>query len=275
MKKQDTACAHSSYTNGHLVEIKDTAIQRSLIFDKQHLQSAMSFLDPQELVLSYTRYMLLGLLISPNPKNILLIGLGSGSFVRFFHHYYPECGIDGVEYSQHIIDLATGYFRLPEADNIEIICADGAQFIRKNNDRKYDIILVDAFDAEGMAPTIYNLSFFERVRTLLTDEGSISFNLWSSNKTTFSTIKKNLASTYESCLFIPVPDRGNVIAVTMNREVPWERIDPPQKEVQALSKRLGIDFSQMIQLVKRNNGALKSLLKSLFRQGRVLNSNSS
>jgi spermidine synthase len=209
--------------------------------------------------------MLLGLLICQQPKNILVIGLGSGSFVRFFTHYYPECSIDGVECSQHIIDLAKGYFRLPESDKVTIICADGATFVQEQYGKKYDLILIDAFDAQGMAPTIYNVSFFEKVKTLLTEDGSISFNLWSSDKTIFSGIKKSLAATFKSCLFLPVPDRGNVIAVTMNQDIPWEKIDLPKKEIQNISKRLELDFNQLIRITKQNNGAIKSLLKSLFR----------
>lgn len=266
MKKQSSGIVHSSYHHDQLIEIRDTSIQRSLFFDRQHLQSAMSFLAPEELILSYTRYMLLGLLITKKPKNILIVGLGSGSFVRFFNHYYPDSHIVGVEYSQHIIDLAKGYFCLPESDNIHITCADGAYFVREETEKKYDLILVDAYDAVGMAPTIYNVTFFERAQALLTEDGSISFNLWSSDKKLFTAIKRSLAATFTSCLFIPVPDRGNVIAVTMNREVPWNRIDPPQKDVQAISTRLQLDFSHMIRIVKQNNGPLKTILKSLFRR---------
>lgn len=268
MKKQNSDCIHSSFENDLLIEIRDTPLQRSLFFEKQHLQSAMSFLDPAELVLSYTRFMLLGLLITPKPENILIIGLGSGSFVRFFHHHYPKSKIDGVEYSKHIIDLAKGYFSLPEAEHITVTCCDGAQFVRKQGVKKYDLILVDAFDAQGMAPTIYNVSFFKRVQKLLTENGTISFNLWSSDKKFFSEIKRSLNTTFTSCMFIPVPDRGNVIAVTMNRDIPWDRIERPQKEVQAISSRLKVDFKEMIKIVKQNNGALKTLLQSLFRGNR-------
>lgn len=266
IKEAKQGLVHSEFHNNHLIEIRDTATQRTLFFDTEHLQSAMSFLTPQELILSYTRFMLLGLLINQRPQNILIIGLGSGSFVRFFHHYYPDCSIDGVDYSQPIIDLAKGYFRLPESDNITVTCADGDLFVQQHNcDKKYDLILVDAFDGQGMAPTIYNTAFYGRVKSLLTDNGSVSFNLWSSDKTLFTNIKKSLAATYHSCLFLPVPDRGNVIAVTMNHDIPWDKIDLPQKELKAFSSHLQLDFSQLVRIAKQNNGTFKTLLKSLFR----------
>lgn len=265
MKDNSSKVIHKEFKNNHLIEIRDTTSQRALYFDKRHLQSAMSFLHPQELTLSYTRYMLLGLLINQCPKNILIIGLGSGSFVRFFHHYYPTSHIDGVDYSQHVINLAKDYFYLPESDNIKVICADGDKFVKGIGNKKYDLILVDAFDDQGMAPSIYTESFFSSVRELITDDGSISFNLWSSDKKIFSTIKKTLAATFNSCLFLPVPDRGNVIAVTMNQEVPWHKFDASLKETKALSTRLELNFKQLIRVTKQNNGAFKSLLKSLFR----------
>jgi spermidine synthase len=265
MKNNSSKVIHKEFHNNHLIEIRDTTTQRTLYFDTRHLQSAMSFLHPQELILSYTRYMLLGLLINQRPENILIIGLGSGSFVRFFHHYYPTTHIDGVDYSQHVIDLAKEYFYLPEAENIKVICADGDEFIKRPNNKKYDLILVDAFDDQGMAPSIYTESFFTSVSSLLADEGSISFNLWSSDKKTFSSIKKSLSNTFNNCLFLPVPDRGNVIAVTMNQEIPWHKIDASKEETKTLSTRLELDFKQLIRVTKQNNGALKVLLKSLFR----------
>ena len=112
MKNNTSQVIHKEFQDNHLVEIRDTATQRSLYFDNRHLQSAMSF-----------------------------------------------------DYSQHVIDIARGYFRLPETGNIRVICADGDDFIKRpNSGKKYDMILVDAFDGQGMAPSIYTESFFKSVR---------------------------------------------------------------------------------------------------------------
>ncbi len=70
------------------------------------------------LVLPYTRYMMLSLMFLPDPKRILLIGLGAGSLVRYLSTMLPDCRIDAVDHSQEIIDLARTYFKLPETDNV-------------------------------------------------------------------------------------------------------------------------------------------------------------
>ncbi|PHR27027.1 MAG: hypothetical protein COA36_10445 [Desulfotalea sp.] len=265
MQKQNSTVVHKRFKNNHLIEIRDTPTQRSLYFD-HHLQSAMVFEQPQELILSYTRYMLLGLLINQQPKNILIIGLGSGSFIRFFQHFCPHSHIDGIESSQHVIDIARGYFFLPETEKIHITCADGNAFVSQSHTgKKYDLILVDAFDAEGMAPTIYKKSFFISARRLLSEEGSISFNLWSADRKVFKDIKTTLARTFHSCLLLPVPNRGNIIAVAMSRKIPWDKINPAPKDLEIISNRLQLDFKQLVRVTKRHNGTLSMMLKSLFR----------
>ncbi len=50
-----------------------------------------------------------------------------------------------------------------------------------------------------------------------------------------------------------------------NQEIPWHKIDASLKETKSLSTRLKLDFKQLIRVTKQNNGALKVLLKSLFR----------
>lgn len=265
MQKAIYRIIHKEFMDNHLVEVRDSATQRSLYFDSQHLQSAMSLLHPEALILSYTRFMLLGLLITPQPQNILIIGLGSGSFVRFFNHYFPNCSIDAVDYSQHVIDLAKGYFQLPEGENIHIFCTDGDVFIKEHTGpEKYDLILVDAFDAQGMAPTVYSESFITSAREKLTEDGSISFNLWTNDKKLFGEIKRTLARTFTSSLLLPVPDRGNVIALTMNGDVPWDKFDNGSQDTKTISNHLQLDFKQLIRIAKLNNHSLKNRLKALF-----------
>ena len=91
---------HRDFWNNHLVEIKDQGDYRSLYFGSHHLQSRMSLSRPQDLVLSYTGYMVLPLLMNKSLHRIMVIGIGSGSFVRFFQHHFKDCVIDAVDYAQ-------------------------------------------------------------------------------------------------------------------------------------------------------------------------------
>jgi len=256
---------HKDYWDDHLVEIKDSGDYRSLYFSSRHLQSQMSLVNPHELVLSYTRYMLLPLLLNGNPKDILIIGLGSGSFVRFFHHHFPESRIEAVDYSQHVINLAKGYFQLPEDSHITLFCDDGYQFLKNKTDNKYDLILIDAFDGQGMAPTIYSESFLALCKEYLSSTGIISCNLWSNDEKYLAEIKTILADCFQGSLYLPVPDRGNIIALAMPFPVPWSDIYQKGKTLKILGKHYGINFKKLVQVAKQNNLGFSKRLTTLFR----------
>ncbi len=245
---------HSDYWNGHLVKIFDNGDHRSLYFGSGHLQSRMSLSRPHELILSYTRYMAAALLIQPVPARILVIGIGAGSFVRFFHYHYKDCLIDAVDCSPQVIAAARGYFHLAEEDRrVRIFCRDGLEFLINETKKIYDLILVDAFDDRGMAPTIYDAPFFRLCRERLSEDGVVSCNLWSDDQVRFREIKSTLAAVFAGCLFLPVPDRGNVIALAMPFAVPWSRIYAKSSEIAERKKRFGIDFRQLTGSIKQNN----------------------
>lgn len=255
---------HKGYWNQHRVEIIDSGDFRSLYFGSGYLQSRMSLSCPHTLVLSYTHFMAFGLLFCRSPRQILIVGVGSGSLVRFLHHTFPSSRIDAVDYSPHIIKLAKGYFCLPQSPLVNIHCADGYDFLRNNN-RTYDMIFVDAFDDQGMAPTVYQKPFFELCENSLTPEGVASLNLWSSKKKVFRQIKNELTDIFAGLIFLQVPDRGNIVALTMKKELPIERLYLDKKEMTSLSKQFQLNFIQMAKIAKQNSISLKEKVKLFLR----------
>lgn len=253
MLKNSDRLVYSGYWNDHLVEIEDKGDSRSLYFGSRSLQSRMSLTNPSALVLSYTCYMALALLLNTTPRNILIIGIGSGSFVRFFHHHFPKCQIDAVDYSEQTINAARGYFQLPENNKISVYCADGRSFLQDHWEKQYDLILVDAFDDQGMAPTVYSDLFFSLCANALTPDGVVSCNLWSNDKVILEEIETILATHFKGCLYLPVPDRGNIIAMAMPVAMPWQRIYLNKREIVSLTKRYNLNFQQLIKVAKRNN----------------------
>jgi len=253
MLKNSDRLVYSGYWNDHLVEIEDKGDYRSLYFGTRSLQSRMSLSNPSDLILSYTWYMALALLVNTHPRNILIVGIGAGSFIRFFHNHFPQCQIDAVDYSAQTIKAARGYFHLPENNEISVYCADGRSFLQDNSHKQYDLILVDAFDDQGMAPTVYSDLFFDLCANSLTPNGVVSCNLWSDDRTRLKELKQIFASHFKGCLYLPVPDRGNIIAIAMPFTMPWQRLCLDKKDIRLLSKRYNLNFRQLIKVAKRNN----------------------
>jgi spermidine synthase len=148
---------------------------RSLYFDQGSIQSRIRKTNPAELILEYTRAMLLPLLFQ-HPQRVLLLGLGGGALVNYLHQYL-DCTIDVVELNQTVIQLAQKYFLLPQSERVQIYHTDADQFLH-NNHSKYDLILVDLFSAAGPASLLGKKAFYRRCDKRLTDQGVMAVNLW-------------------------------------------------------------------------------------------------
>jgi spermidine synthase len=264
MTNRTDRLVYKNHWDGHLVEIEDSGDYRSLYFGSRSLQSRMSMSRPQDLVLPYTRYMILPILIHSDPRNVLIIGIGSGSFVRFFQHHFPESKIDAVDHSPHVIDVARDYFLLPESSTVSVHCQDGCRFLQENDQKQYDLILIDAFNDQGMAPTVYSDLFFGLCRRCLAHDGIVSCNLWSNDKEQLQELKTIFSNHFNSCLYLPIPDRGNLVALPMPYDIPWSRICLKNKKLKTLSQQYGLNFRQMVKVAKGNNLTITQKMTSLL-----------
>jgi spermidine synthase len=256
---------HSEYLDNHLVEIVDDSDYRSLYFAGSVLQSRISLNIPHELRLYYTRYMMSALLVQPEPAHVLLIGIGAGALVHFLHHHFPCCSLDVVDHSHQIIKLALGYFLMPNKDPITIHCCDGYEFLAtKKPNKVYDLILVDAFDEKGMSRTIYTEEFFRLCLESLAQGGILSCNLWSGNPGELAEVKDGIRKNSASQLYLPVHNRGNIVALAFNTPVPWEKINRPKNELDSLSKRYRFDLTGIVRIAIRHNMPLRQRIGLFF-----------
>lgn len=250
-----------------LVEIYDRDDFRYLYFNSRFLQSKMSLSSPRHLALPYTRYMMLSLFFVPKPKRILLIGLGAGSLVRYLHAVLPECRIDAVDHSEQIIDLARGYFQLPDSDRVSVHCQDGVDFVTgKRQDTPYDLILLDAFDEQGMADAIYSKDFFGVCAQALHPKGVLCCNLWSGKPNDLKIISQELSLLFPGQLTCPVPQRGNIINFSLPSPLKWNEFSPLKHKNRMLHERFGLDYNSMTaKLIKNNLSYLEQMLLLLPR----------
>ncbi len=256
---------HREQLDDQLVEIIEKGDQRSLYFASFFLQSSMSLCCPQQLVLSYTRYMLLGLPAMADPENILIIGIGAGSLVRFCHYHFPDCRIDAVDCSSRVIDLARGYFQLPESRQVQIHCREGLAFLTDiSGNRRYDLILVDAFDHKGMSETVYTAPFFSLCSAALSEHGVLSCNLWSSDSRRLQKIRADVQAFFPAHLYVPVPERGNVVVLAYPCSIPWRQFGLNRADWLDLEQRFDLDFRAMLHTARRHNLNLLQRLTALF-----------
>ena len=268
MKSSPVSVLHRENWLDQLVEVVESGDHRSLFFASNLLQSRMSLSFPEQLVLSYTRYMLLCLPAMAVPQRILVIGIGAGSLIRFLHHHFPHCIMDAVDSSSRVIDLARGYFQLPNHHRVRVHCQDGQAFLRETSaSGQYDLILVDAFDQKGMSETVYTAPFFELCAAVLKEKGVLSCNIWSSDGLRLQNIRNSLESFFPGQLYIPVPERGNIVILAYPQSVPWREFNPSRKDWLRLEEKFALDFRSMLGQARRHNQSFLQRLAAAFSQG--------
>jgi spermidine synthase len=105
-----------------------------------------------------------------------MIGLGGGSLAKFCYHELTTVDITVVEISPDVIALRRD-FLIPDDDHrFRVIQQDGAEFIT-HCDRQFDVILVDAFDPDGIALSLPSLNFYNHAYKRLARQGVLVMNL--------------------------------------------------------------------------------------------------
>jgi len=172
----------------------------TLQFGKRRLvqvQSQVNLNNLRKHMLEYTRLAFCGLLYAPEPKKMLVLGLGGGVIPREMHHYLPALEIDVVEIDPEIPLIAKRFFGFRQDDKLRVHIADGRMFIKKQLRRdpvpKYDIVILDAFNSDYIPFHLMTKEFLEEVKGVLAEDGVVIANVFYSNRLFDAELKTFLA----------------------------------------------------------------------------------
>lgn len=153
---------------------------RKLYFDPRGVQTAMRLDDPYALVLDYTRAMVASLLFAPEPAEVLVIGLGGGTLSKFCHRHLPDCVVTTVEIDSAIIERRAEFFIPDDGPRFRVVHADALDYL-EGREGIADLILLDAFDPEGLPEALCSVHFYRLCREALREGGVMAANLWHGN----------------------------------------------------------------------------------------------
>ena len=260
MQRYDGLLVHRSQDEWGPIEVVEDTLHRSLHFGTEPKQSSMSLGDPLALVLSYTRAMTAGLLFVPQVRRALLIGLGGGSLAKFLLHHFPGCQLDVVEFRPQVHSVARQWFALPDDPRMSLHFGDGGEFMREA-DRDlhddYDLILVDAFEAMGIADSVCSSVFFDACRERLSDKGVMAINLWSRDRVGLDHILNYLADSFSGeMLRLPVGGKENVIALAGNLPGMKRRLKQLSDRAESLEHEMGVEFPVFLRTLRKSNRSL-------------------
>lgn len=227
----------------------DSDGERHMLFTADYVQSSMRLDDPYALVSAYTRKMMAFLLFLPEPRHVLMIGLGGGSLAKFCHRHLPQTRISVVEISAQVISLREHFSIPPDDERFEIIHDDGAAHLA-SVPLSLDVILIDAFDELGVAPSLASPDFYHRASQSLAPDGVLVVNL-SGQKTRYPLHIQSLHEAFDGAVvLVPVQADDNVLLFAFKRPPLADFPETLHERATELEEALGLEFRRFLQRLR-------------------------
>ncbi|MCR4846311.1 MAG: fused MFS/spermidine synthase [Eubacterium sp.] len=113
--------------------------------------------------------------------SVLILGMGTGTYATQCRRYFDNVEVEGVEIDGKITDLAHKYFELPT--DVKVTTYDGRAYLqglssdKESRDKKYDVIMIDAYQDITVPFQMSSVEFFSLVKEHLADDGVIVVNM--------------------------------------------------------------------------------------------------
>ncbi len=177
----------STFRSGDLVFEKDSPYNHIEITDDPNsgtrtlrlngLRHSAMYLDGSlDAVYPYTDFFHLPFLFNPSIKEVLFIGGGGFTGPKKFLSLYEDVTIDVVEVDGAVVNAAIEYFNVTDDPRLNIIVDDGRIHLTKT-EKKYDLIVLDAYSKTYVPFHLMTQEFFEEVRDDLSTDGIVISNI--------------------------------------------------------------------------------------------------
>jgi spermidine synthase len=205
----------------HRVHVKpviyETLSSKSLFFSTHDIQSRMDIMRPDELQFEYTRIMMGFLLHNPQPRSIAMIGLGGGSLAKFCYRCLPLTDITVIEINPHVIAHRDTFAVPPDNHRFTVRLADAAAFLRET-DEKFDVLMADGFDIDGLPPALSSPQFYGDCYNALNPGGMFVANLHGCKPLYEVIVDRIRAAFDDNLLMVNDPGATNRLAFAVNEE---------------------------------------------------------
>lgn len=184
-------------------------------------QTCVELNDRDRLVFSYTRMSFAGLLLQPQPKMILIAGLGGGSIPMTLNNLFPDAEIDVVEIDQAVVNVAKEFFFFEENDKMKVTVSDARVFVKRAalRGRKYDYIVLDAFGGDYIPEHLLTREFLSEVKSIMTVDGVLVANTFSTSRF-YDHESVTYQHVFNEFFNFKLPTSGNRIIITQLSSLP-------------------------------------------------------
>jgi spermidine synthase len=229
---------------------------RCMHLDSPWIQGTMTIKSPFAIELDYVRRMMAWLLFVPGAsvkdRQALQFGLGTAAITKCC---YKTLGMRtaAVEINSKVIISCRQWFKLPPDNNrLEIVLGDAAKEIMAERwQGRVDALAVDLYDHEAAAPVMDSAEFYQNCRTLLTDDGIMTVNLFGRDNSYKASLEKIKQAFGADCVRAFTPTReGNTVVMAFHTAVDVAHEVLAQR-ANAIESRWGLPAKKWIKLLNR------------------------
>jgi spermidine synthase len=226
---------------------------RTLHVGGEAIQSAMRIDDPHALALDYTRCMMSFLLLHPEPREALMIGLGGGSLPKFFHKHLKKTHVRVVELDPAVVAAARQHFALPADDERLVVeIGDGAQALYPEC---CDLLVIDAYHDELHVPELAAAEFYDAAFLALREPGALVVNFMNDDPK-FDTYLQRLERAFGGAvLALPSLYDPNILVFAFRgppSSIAWSTL---RSRAEKLEARYGLPFTRYVSRLRSMNRA--------------------
>ena len=201
------------------VSVSDDGEVRHLHLGTPWIQGSMRVDEPFALELEYVQRMMAWLLFvepaSVGKRHAMQLGLGAGAITKFCHKKLRLCAT-AIELNPQVLAVCRQWFKLPpDGPKLRVVLADAAQEIRNSMWLgTVDALAVDLYDHDAAAPVLDSPDFYADCRALLSEDGSMTVNLFGRSSSYEKSLQSMASAFGEDALWAFKPTReGNTVVL--------------------------------------------------------------
>jgi spermidine synthase len=207
------------------VNFSDAGDVRYLHLGTEWIQGSMRLDTPYDIDLEYVQRMMAWLLFvepqSVAKRHVMQLGLGAASLTKFCHKKL-RMKTTAIELNPQVVAACRLWFKLPKDDSrLSVVLGDAEQVVAHEHWRgQVDALQVDLYDHEAAAPVLDSEAFYRGCRSLLTEDGCMTVNLFGRSSSYERSLQRIEAAFGSEAVWAFKPTReGNTVVLALREPV--------------------------------------------------------
>lgn len=238
LNPRDGRLLHSGTADGQFIDIREFNNLRWMHFGGEAVQAVMRLDEPALIVQPYNVAMLAGLLFPGHPHKLLNLGVGGGTFERFFRASMPDLSLTSVEARAAVIRLARRFFLVPE--QLPVVNETAERFLRTDSGT-YDVIFCDIYGDRQRPDCLVDSCFYADASRRLAVDGVLVVNLLPASEAELLEILLAIRQHFAWVCLLEFPDHRNVLLYVSTQQAPATAV--LEARAASLSPALGVDLA--------------------------------